>query len=61
MQKHRCVKVLPDADEKRKSNQSDQTAIEKSTLTAKLFRELLDDFLEESEEEVDNEETWMNK
>ena len=57
MQKHRCVKVLPDADEKRKSNQSDQTAIEKSTLTAKLFRELLDDFLEESEEEVDNEET----
>lgn len=48
---------MPDVDEKRKSNQSDKVAIEKSTLTAKLFRELLDDFLEESEEEVDSEET----
>lgn len=47
MQKHRCVKVLPDLKEKRKSNQS--VEVEKSTLTAQLFRELMEDFFEEAE------------
>ncbi|XP_066913112.1 colipase-like isoform X2 [Clytia hemisphaerica] len=51
-QKHRCVKVLPDLKEKRKSNGSTSLEKEKATFTAQLIRELLSpDFLSDTLDE----------